>query len=82
MNVSVRLFATLARYAGPGLPGRTRVVTLPEGADLATLLAALGVPADEVKVCFVNGRAQDPDFCLNEGDEVGIFPPIGGGSHG
>ncbi|MCA1954518.1 MAG: MoaD/ThiS family protein [Anaerolinea sp.] len=32
-----------------------------------------------MKLCYVNGRYQEADYALNEGDEVGIFPPIGGG---
>jgi molybdopterin converting factor small subunit len=39
----------------------------------------LGLPDDVVRVVFVNGRARPRDWALSDGDELGIFPPIGGG---
>ena len=80
MKVRVKLFATLGQYAGRDqLPGTPFEVELVEGAAIDDLLRQLNLPADEVKLCFVNGRMQEPDFTLQDGDEVGIFPPIGGG---
>jgi len=39
----------------------------------------LNLPREEVKVAFVNGRTRPLDWPLQPEDEVGIFPPIGGG---
>ncbi len=78
MQVTVRVFATLRRYLGT--PGREAIkVELPEGAAIADVIEALRLPAGEVKVVFVNGRAREEDWRLAPGDEIGIFPPIGGG---
>ncbi len=78
MQVRVKVFATLRRYIGtPG--GEAIKVELPEGATLADVTRALELPADQVKVVFVNGRARAEDWPLSPGDEIGIFPPIGGG---
>ena len=79
MNIRVKLFATFTRF-GPGQRAGTPFeVELAEGASLADLITHLGIPPEEVKLCFVNARAQEADIRLCDGDEVGIFPPIGGG---
>ncbi len=88
MKVKVKLFATLARH----IPETVRVsmrsiknssrpfeVDLPDGSSVADLLNHLDLPGEEFKVAFVNGRARPLDSKLNDGDDVGIFPPIGGG---
>ena len=79
MHVQVKLFASLHRFAGDIAPGAPFEVQLPDGATIADLCQSLHLPPDEVKVAFVNGRAQDEAWILQPGDEVGIFPPIGGG---
>ncbi len=79
MKIRVKLFATFTQYTPGQRAGTPFAVELSEGATLADLIAQLGIPLEEVKVCFVNARAQEIDFKLSEGDEVGIFPPVGGG---
>jgi len=79
MNVRVKLYATLSRYVSGVTSGSPLEVELPEDSTLADLVARLALPPQEVKVIFVNGRAREPDYRLAPGDEVGIFPPIGGG---
>ena len=79
MIVYVKLFATLRRYR-PGLGvGERFPLELPAGATVGDLLRALGLPEQEVKVVFVNALHREPDHPLAEGDEVGVFPPVGGG---
>jgi len=79
MKVRVKVFATLSRYVTKVSPGAPFEVELPDGATLEDLLQQINIPTDEVKTVFVNGRAQDPSYALQPGDEVGIFPPIAGG---
>ncbi len=88
MKIQVKLFATLAQsLSGPFLahhpkgirPGTPLEVKLPEDSTLADLVALMGLPREELKLTFVNGRAQELDYRLDPGDEVGIFPPVGGG---
>jgi len=80
MRVSVKLFATLGKYAPvSGLPGTPFEVELSEAACLSDLLVQLKIPAGLVKITFVNAVIQPLDCALKVGDEVGIFPPIGGG---
>ena len=79
MQVHVRLYATLSRYL-PGLSaGMTAEIDLADNATISDLIGRLELPAGGVKVVFVNGRTRPPGWILNSGDEVGIFPPVGGG---
>ena len=79
MFIRVKLFATLSRYALNGAPGVPFEVELSEGATLGDVVNRLDLPPEEVKVFFVNGRARPKDWCLESGDEVGIFPLVAGG---
>uniref|UniRef100_A0A7C4PL52 MoaD/ThiS family protein n=1 Tax=Anaerolinea thermolimosa TaxID=229919 RepID=A0A7C4PL52_9CHLR len=79
MKIRVKLFASFGKYRPGSLPGTPFDLELPEGATLRDLIHHLGLPEEEVKVCFVNGRVEELDYTLSEGDEAGIFPPIGGG---
>jgi molybdopterin converting factor small subunit len=79
ITVYAKLFATLRTYR-PGLKlGEVFPVDLPEGATVGQLLRQLGVPEEEVKMVFVNGIVRDREQVLAAGDELGIFPPVGGG---
>ncbi len=79
VRIHVKLYATLRRYVDGARTGVPFDVDVTEGATLADLYAALGLPAEEVKMAYVNARARPEDWHLEAGDEVGIFPPIGGG---
>ncbi|HLE13809.1 MAG TPA: MoaD/ThiS family protein [Anaerolineales bacterium] len=79
MHIQVKLFANLSRFVEGGQSGKPFKVDLPEGATLEDLVEQLKLPAEETKVAFVNGRTQPLDWVLQPGDEVGIFPSIGGG---
>lgn len=79
MRVRVKLFATLGRYRPGELPGTPFEVELADGETIGGLLERIGLPPDEVKMVYVNGRAQGLDVGLRAADEVGIFPPVGGG---
>lgn len=88
MKIRVRLFATLiqsipesARACYPqGIrAGVPLEVELPEQSTVADLVEFLNLPSEQVRVAFVNGRARPLDYGLASGDEVGIFPPVGGG---
>ncbi len=79
MKVTVKLFASLSRFSPGGLPGTPFEIALPEASQVQGLIDSLGIPAEETKVAFVNGIIRELDFSLSQGDEVGIFPPVGGG---
>lgn len=79
MQIRVKLFATLSRYRPNLMAGTPFEVDLPDGTTLEDLVKELNLPQEEVKVVFVNARAQPLSYVLNSADEVGVFPPIGGG---
>jgi sulfur carrier protein ThiS len=79
MKIIVRLYATLCRYIPGTVAGIPFDIELPDGSTVAYLIGKLEIPEGGVKVAFVNGRTQPPDRVLKQGDEVGIFPPVGGG---
>lgn len=79
MKIRVKLFATLTRHVPSAQSESPLVIELAQGATIEDLIKKLQLPSPEVKVVFVNGRARPLDWPLNQGDEVGIFPPIGGG---
>jgi molybdopterin synthase sulfur carrier subunit len=79
MLVRAKLFATLRRCV-PGAASRVPLeVELPDGATVADLVKHFNLPPDAVRVAFVNGRARPDDWQLEPGDEVSLFPPLGGG---
>ena len=80
IRVAVRLYATLRRY-GPDLPvGTSWIAEVEDGATLGDLIGRPSLPAGELKLAFVSGRSQELGSRLRAGDEVGLFPPIAGGS--
>ena len=88
MQIQAKLYATLirvvpdrisARYPQSVRAGAPLDIELPEGSTLADLVDHLGLPPEKVRVIFVNGRVRQRDHVLTAGDEVGIFPPVGGG---
>ena len=79
MHVRVKLFANLSRGITGALPGTPFDVPLPQGATVDDLIGQLNLPRQEVKIAFVNGRSRPMDWPLVNGDEVGIFPLVGGG---
>ena len=79
MNLKVRLFANLRDYVPEAKIGTTLEVDLREGALVKDLVDHYQLPAELVKLVYVNAIYREMDFQLRDGDEVGIFPPIGGG---
>jgi molybdopterin synthase sulfur carrier subunit len=79
MRVSVKLYANLVRYVPGSKPGVPFELDVPEGVTLGDLATRLRIPPAEVKIAFIAGRVQPEQRVLAPGDEVGIFPPIGGG---
>jgi molybdopterin converting factor small subunit len=75
IHITLKLFATLAPY----LPENADHFQIEDGRTVEDLIKALQLPADAVKLIFVNGRKQDNTYELKSGDRLGLFPPVGGG---
>lgn len=74
MRVTIKCFATLTPHTPAGDVWEQDTL-----GTVADLMIELGVPADQVKLIFVNGRSVEADTQLADGDRVGLFPPVGGG---
>ncbi len=74
MEIEVRLFASLRKYAND----KSRI-EIEDGADVSDFMERIGVPPDEVSIILVNGRHAPQDQPLKDGEAVSLFPPIAGG---
>lgn len=74
MRISVKCYATLRGYQP-----EAGVLEVGEGASVHTVLQRLGLPRDQAKVVFVNGRHATLDQIVKEGDKIALFPSVGGG---
>lgn len=75
-RVKLKLYATLRRYIG----GAASVdVDVTPGETIRQVLQRLGVPTDQMRILFVNNRAADLAQPLQGGEQIAIFPAIGGG---
>jgi molybdopterin converting factor small subunit len=81
VHVKVRAYASLKEYLPGSAVGESVEAVLPRGVTVDALLDTLGIPREQVKLCYVNSLYREMDHVLVEGDEVAIFPPVGGGSH-
>lgn len=80
MKVTARVYATLKRYMPEGKADNDFEVDIPQGTTVGEFLENyLGIPTQAVKVVFVNGKHAELTQILNEGDRVGVFPPVAGG---
>ncbi|SDM36809.1 MoaD/ThiS family protein [Halarsenatibacter silvermanii] len=84
MEVSVKFYATLRDHLTQSKrqeleeKGELNIEIEP-GNTVGDLLARMNIPEEEVKMIFVDNRRQKPDYSLQSGDNVAVFPPIAGG---
>ncbi|RCK74748.1 MAG: hypothetical protein ANABAC_1465 [Anaerolineae bacterium] len=77
MKVKVVLFGIFREKLPPEARGRT-TLELPEGSSLQTVLEHFDLPLQAA--CAVNGQLEpNRQRILQDGDEVQIFRPAGGG---
>ena len=75
MSITLKCFASLSRFSPPD----AEAYSIAPGETVASLVARLGIPPDDLKLVFVNGEHVGLDAVLNDGDRVGLFPAVGGG---
>ncbi len=78
-TVEVRFYASLRKYQPNLAPGEASAITLEDKAELKDLVSAFKIPKKELAVILVNGRREEENYLLQDGDRIGIFPLIGGG---
>lgn len=74
-TITIRLYATLQRYT----PCNADRYPIETGTSLGDFIELLDIPHDQIKLLFVNGVRCELETALNDGDRIGIFPPVGGG---
>lgn len=75
MKIAVKCYASLSRLS----PADPDAFEAAPGETVGQIMSRLGIPAEEVKLIFVNGVHRDADAALAEGDRLGLFPAVGGG---
>lgn len=80
MNINVKLYATLRKYAPSEIGlGEEFQISL-SGHSISDLVKQLHIPSENGIIVMVNGiRVTKLDQQLKEKDLVVIFPPLGGG---
>lgn len=78
ITVTVTFFADLRRFLPRGADGPQRY-TVPEGATLADLLAAVGVAPGVELTAAVDGELAARDTPLSDGADVMLLSPMEGG---
>jgi sulfur-carrier protein len=74
-HITLRLFATLRSYA----PSDADHFAIAPGTTVADVVRALDIPEKYAKLIFINNIRRENDTPLQDGDRLGIFPPVGGG---
>lgn len=75
MHIDVKCFATLRGYTP-----ENGQMDLDSPLTVSGLLQRLGVPEEEVRLVFINGKNESDWSCkVQDNDRIGIFPPVGGG---
>jgi sulfur carrier protein ThiS len=75
-KISLRLYASLRKYTdGVGAMD----LEIEPGATIEQVLRRQGVPPDQVRIIFVNGRAAGLNDALHGDEQLELFSAIGGG---
>ncbi len=75
IQIDLKLFVTLSKYH----PNSSGCVDVAEGTSVEKLIRDLRIPANTVKLIFINGKKAPATRILVKGDRLGLFPPVGGG---
>jgi sulfur carrier protein ThiS len=79
IRVQVKLRATLAKFRPASAQGDPFPLELPTGSTVGDLTDELGIPAQFVKLVFIDHTQRPRDGMLADGELLEVFPPIAGG---
>ena len=75
ITATIKFFANLRNIAPP-----KKVVTLPIGSTVSTILDLFTIPKETKLIFLINGSPhQTSTTPIKDGDIVAIFPPLAGG---
>ena len=75
-HVRLSLYAGLRAYIG-GKPSAE--LEIEPGQTVGEVLDRVGVPREQTRILFVNNRAASLSDKLSGGEQIAVFPAIGGG---
>lgn len=79
VTVNVKLYASLRNQAPPHDWSQPLPVELEDGATCGDVLAHFDVRFPRSVFAVVNGVRRKQDWVLHDGDELALYPPVGGG---
>jgi len=74
MKIKVKLFASLRHERFSEIE-----VEIDRVADVDFILDEYSLKREDVAIVFINGKHADYKTTINDGDDIALFPPIGGG---
>jgi sulfur-carrier protein len=74
MQITIKLYATFR-------VGRFAAITreYPPGTTIVDIVRELAIPEEQLGVIMLNSRHAQPKQALNDGDNLALFPLVGGG---
>jgi len=83
MKITFKTGGLLSDILPAGSHDEQAVIELAEGATIPDVMAHFELPVDDFYLVILNDtvvpQADRPETVLQEGDELGIFPPLKGG---
>ena len=79
MKIDLNLYASLTEYLPDRARGNPNSIELPQGTTIRQLIGQLHIPLDTPRIIFLIGAHAPLEALLNEGDRLGLFPPLAGG---
>jgi sulfur carrier protein ThiS len=79
MAIRLVLFGHYATYLPEGAERGSAMIDAPPGTTVSSLLDFVGLPAEARSYVTVNAERVSGDRRLDDGDEVRVIVPLGGG---
>lgn len=83
MRLTIKLFASLARFLPPGGTGNEARIEVEDGLTLQALLDRLRLPGEHCHLVLVNGAYVEPSHrtatALRADDAIAVWPNVAGG---
>jgi len=79
MKIELNLYASLAEYLPDKARGNPNAIELSVGTTIKQLIEQLHIPLESPRIIFLNGVHAPLEARLQDGDRVGLFPPLAGG---
>ncbi len=78
IEITVNLFSGLDKYTD-FKEKKGNLINVQKDLEISKLVEILNIPPGRANIFLVNGKHEAKDYKLQEGDQVSLFPPMGGG---